>query len=124
MMKAANANALQEVKDVTPEIAAKVRAAWCTLTRAQLIEQYECVRERVRECFNPPHTDDLRRTAINFLIGTHGVEYLGTSRKTDCPVYYCNAGDTYACTIIFSGNSLRIGCWGDMVERKTIKERD
>lgn len=124
MKRCASLLALQEIGNVTQDIAEKVRSAWRTLTREQLIEQYPCARERVRECFHPPGTRELRRVAINSLIETHGIEYLGTARSNGEPVYYCNSGDTYDATVIFCGDSLRVACWGDMVERKTIKERE
>lgn len=59
--------------------------------------------------------------AIDRAIGTYGIEAL---RAVDDPELgppsfeYCNAGDTYAATLIYSHRSdtLRIGSWGDIVE--------
>jgi hypothetical protein len=68
----------------------------------------------------------LRRTmfvlhAIDHILGTCGVESLGS---TDNPGYapdyeYCNAGDTYATTLIYKRETDRlfIGCWGDIAEQ-------
>lgn len=97
--RAASTLNLQQIKDVTPEIAAKVREVWKTVT--------------IR--------DEARRQ-IDKLIDTHGVEFLGVHRETGYDVYYCNAGDTYATTILFHGLNMWVGCWGDLVERNRIRE--
>lgn len=120
----ANARALQELKDVTPEMAKQIRAIWCYLSREELLAQHERAASYARQCHNEPSTIHLRRIAIDALIDTCGVEYLGKTRRSDDPVYYCNAGDTYATTIIFSGPHLRVGCWGDLIERGSVRERD
>lgn len=94
---AASIKSLMEIKDVTEEDAKSIRALW--------------------------HTDRFRasaRTAIDEILGTHGVEYLGFTKRTTHEVYYCNAGDTYATTILFIGPHLRVGCWGDLMERGTV----
>jgi hypothetical protein len=48
------------------------------------------------------------------------VEYLGRNKRTNDEVYYCNAGDTYSTTVLFVGPHLRVGCWGDLIERGTV----
>jgi len=58
--------------------------------------------------------------AIDSLLGTYGVEFLGESHRTGENVYYCNAGDTYDTTVIFNGPSMRVGCWGDLIEHHAI----
>jgi len=53
----------------------------------------------------------------------HGAESL----YPDAPhILYCNAGDTYAATFIFnhSTGQVRIGCWGDIVERLPRSKRE
>jgi hypothetical protein len=97
--KAASARALGEIKDVTPGDAAAIRAAWQTIPNR-------------REA----------RTTVDRILRTFGVEFLGIHRRTRESVYYCNAGDTYACTVLFVGPRLRVGCWGDLVERNAIRE--
>jgi hypothetical protein len=97
--RAASSKRLQEIKDVTPEITAKVRKVWKTV-----------------------HKRDEARAQIDKLIETHGVEFLGVHRRTGYDVYYCNAGDTYATTILFHGLILSVGCWGDLVEANMIRE--
>jgi hypothetical protein len=95
----ASAKALQQIKDVTKANSEDIRKIWQMVTD----------RSKAREL-------------IDMLLNTHGVEYLGTHKRTNEHVYYCNAGDTYATTVLFVGQSLRVGCWGDMVEGNKIKE--
>lgn len=96
--RAPSISALTEIKDVTEETAALVRGAW--------------------RSFNARRN---ARDAINTLIETHGVEYLGVHRRTGLPVYYCNAGDTYATTLIFHGENMTVGDWGSLVEKNLIR---
>lgn len=44
----------------------------------------------------------------------HGVESLYLEKPH---IFYLNAGDTYATTLIYNYNTdtLRLGCWGDLV---------
>ncbi len=59
--------------------------------------------------------------AIDEILETHGVESIGPLSSSEGPPYeYCNAGDPYSTTIIYSRDkdSLTIGCWGDIVERE------
>lgn len=55
------------------------------------------------------------------ILGTYGVEGLGTPRSGDYapPYEYLNAGDPYETTLIYrrSSDSLHIGSWGDIAER-------
>jgi hypothetical protein len=120
---AATLKVLAELKDVDIVLAARVRDVWLKHTREQLIAEFPKVATYVRECVNPPGTRLLRHMAVDSLIDTYGVEYLGTSRKTGEHVYYCNAGDPYVATVIFSGPRLWVGCWGDLIEHRSIKER-
>jgi hypothetical protein len=78
----------------------------------------------MRFCLNPPSRMQVRRRACDELIDNHGVEFLGEHRRTGAGVYYSNAGDTYAATLIFHGNNAYLGCWGDIVERNAVKERE
>lgn len=76
-------------------------------------------------CYNDPFQGEgWRRTmmlhAIDEILGTFGVEPLGPVDMRDGPPFeYCNTGDSYAATIIYSRESdtLRIGSWGDIAER-------
>lgn len=97
--RAPSVKALQTIKDIDKNAAEAIRHIWKTVTNRA----------------------DARKR-INFLIGTHGVEFLGIHKRTGESVYYCNAGDTYAGTILFSGLRCFVGCWGDLVEKNLIKE--
>lgn len=118
----ASVRALTSIKDVTEIEAKRVRAVWRDMTREQLLEEFPRVAEYARQCFNPPDTRILRRMAVDSVIETYGVEYLGVHRRTGAHIYYCNTGDTYATTVLFSGAHLRVGCWGDLVEHDAIRE--
>jgi len=81
-----------------------------------------------RSCYSDPYDSGMwRRTmalhAIDRILGTCGVEALGPTDDHRVgyapPFEYCNAGDTYATTLIYKRDSDRlfVGCWGDVVER-------
>lgn len=132
-MSAASVAALQEIAHVDASAARLARRAWTMRdpqgsahTRVALLE---FIREHAprtyqwtRDCYSPPGVRCIRRLAVDEIIGTHGVEYLGEHCRTGHAVYYCNAGDTYAATVLFRGASMRVGCWGDLVERRAIRE--
>lgn len=93
---------------------------------ASLIER-ECpdTHAYARSCYNDPYASQIWRVttalhAIDRILGTHGVEGLGPQRSGDyAPAFeYLNAGDTYATTLVYTRDTdtLRIGCWGDIVE--------
>lgn len=98
MITAASVATLCEIKDVTPEDAKHIRNLWYRPIRAEA-----------------------RRKQIDEVLRTCGVEFLGIHRRTGQDVYYCNAGDSYATTVIFHGDRLYVGCTGDLVERNQIK---
>jgi hypothetical protein len=122
MKRAASVRELTEALRIDEATAKRIRAVWRTMPRDTLIAEFPHVADHVRACLNPPSTMSLRRMAVDKLADTHGVEHLGIYRRTGERVYYCNAGDTYACTVLFHGNTLRLGCWGDLVERNAIRE--
>lgn len=95
--RAASVSALMSIKDVTEEQAKMIRALW----------HHSRYRNNAR-------------TAVDAVLRTYGVEYLGRNKRTKDEVYYCNAGDTYATTVLFVGPHLRVGCWGDLIERGTV----
>lgn len=78
----------------------------------------------VRMCFSAPSRMEVRRRVCDELLENFGVEFLGEHRRTGAGVYYSNAGETYAATLIFHGNHAYIGCWGDIVERNAVRERN
>lgn len=78
-----------------------------------------------RQCHGDPFAGFMwRRTmalhAIDHILGTCGVEPLGpVDMRAGPPFEYCNAGDPYVATLIYSraADALRIGSWGDIAER-------
>lgn len=65
-------------------------------------------------------------TTVDQILRTHGVEALSRGPDSCARHYYCNAGDPYVATILFScvSGSFRVACWGDVVEaeeRRGIK---
>jgi hypothetical protein len=97
--RCASVKALMEIKDVTREDALRIRHVWRTIN-----ERHYAAR------------------AIDAILRTHGVEYLGRHKRSHESVSYCNAGDTYATTVVFVGPVMHVGCWGDLVERNLIEE--
>ncbi len=69
--------------------------------------------------------------ACDELLGTHGIEplWLGAGEYASRPpdYQYCNAGDTYSTTLIYSqhngADNLYIGCWGDIVQKLRYSRR-
>jgi hypothetical protein len=89
---------LMSIKDVTEEDANKIRHIWHTVG-------------------NRP----IARQRIDGVLRTSGVEFLGHHKRLCVPVYYCNAGDTYATTVVFLGPVMRVACWGDYVEKNLVE---
>lgn len=83
-----------------------------------------------RSCYNDPYASRMWRVtmalhAINGVLGTYGVEPLGDGRHCEgyAPPYeYCNAGDTYATTLVYkrATDTLFVSSWGDVVERQGL----
>jgi hypothetical protein len=97
MIRSASVKRLMQIKDVTPEIAKKVKTIW--------------VMSKSR---------DKAMSTIDRLIGTYGVESLGQSKRTGQSIDYCQASDSYDTTILFCGDNLTVGCWGDLVEHNAV----
>lgn len=75
--------------------------------------------ELERQCYNPPGRHYLMMTALDSLLGTCGVEYLGEVNMYDGPpVEYLNAGYSYADTLVWFRSSGRfyVKSWGDVAE--------
>jgi len=70
---------------------------------------------RIRECYNPPTTSDIRLHCLDALLGTFGIEAFQTRNGTW--VEYLNTGETYSETIIRMKGNYRIASWGDIAER-------
>lgn len=97
--KCASVKTLQSIKDVTQEDAEAIRQAWKTIKN----------RQEARE-------------AVDRIINTHGVEFLGIDKRSGASVYYCNAGDSYATTVCFVGLRMVVCCWADFVENDKVRE--
>jgi len=99
MRTAASIKSLTQIKDVTPELAKQIRDLWLNTQRR----------------FDS-------RGAIDSLLGTFGVEYLGVHKRSGNHIYYCNAGDGYTSTVMFAGGRMYVGCWADIVERNLVHD--
>jgi hypothetical protein len=122
-MRCASITSLLEIKDVTDEMAKTIRAIWKAESKQALSEAYVDLYEVEKAFHSPLKLTPLKRHCIDQLLGTCGVEHLGYDTRANRHVYYCNAGDTYATTICFVGESLTVTCWGYYVERGTIEEK-
>lgn len=70
---------------------------------------------RIRECYHPPATSDVRMECLNALAETHGVEAFKVRNGDWCE--YLNGGDTYTATLVHFRGSYRVASWGDIAER-------
>lgn len=78
----------------------------------------------VRSCYHEPRWREQAEHAVDVLLETHGVEALFAtggrkSQRIGWPEFtYCNAGDTYATTLVFDHrtDAVLITTWGDMLE--------
>ena len=84
------------------------------MNRAQL-EALPAGAARVRECFHPPMTYDLRMSCLDALGASYGVEAFHTDSGAVC--FYLNAGDSYAPTLVWFNGRYRVASWGDIAER-------
>lgn len=85
------------------------------MDRAQLVE-LPAGAARVRECYHPPTTGDIRFHCLDALdAGTFGIEAFRTKRGEWCT--YLNTGDTYAPTLLRFRGRYRVSTWGDIAER-------
>lgn len=77
---------------------------------------------------HPSHTRAKHLAELGKILGTYGVEGMlldkhGNDCAGNCSMHgvaldcqYCNAGDTYAITLMYVGRKLYIGDWGSLVE--------
>ena len=62
--------------------------------------------------------EETRMDLIDRVLRTHGVEFIqGNGTEGSPDILYCNAGDTYAITVLKVRGRFIVGCWGDIVER-------
>ncbi len=116
---AASVSALTQIKDVTEADAAKIRLVWYSAGWNSLRLAYPelGLPSSQTDAFRP-----VLRECVDRLIRTHGVCPLGYSVGRNVPVYYCNAGDTYATTVLFWGHHMRVGCIGDLIEHNRVTQ--
>ena len=119
------------LKDVTLATAKQIRTV-IKLEKYDDLQAYAeqyCPRTTAwfRSCCNYPSKSEVRAAILDELLGTFGVEHLfktseGLSGNCSLPsdklvCVYCNAGDTYAATLICYRGRWQVGCWGDIAER-------
>jgi hypothetical protein len=118
----------------------KLRANLKKHARALLGNEYtpEAERELIRLCLLPltrtpgahvSHDRADRLALIDKVLGTYGVEGMllgrhgedlsgtGSEQGVMLDCQYCNAGDTYALTVLYVNGRLCLGDWGSLVER-------
>lgn len=95
-MRYPSVKSLMQIKDVTRKDALAIRA----IMRGPRVESAT------------------RMERIDKILNTCGVEYTMRGHNQKSPgFYYCNAGDTYATTVIRVNGQFRVERWGDIVER-------
>ena len=82
---------------------------------------YQYLTSQIERCWGTDN--ECRMSALNELLGTHGVEAIRTSEFIDRYYFdirasYLNTGDTYAATILLDhrDEKWRLTSWGDFVE--------
>jgi len=88
------------------------------MTRSELLA-HPVGAARAAECYHAPTTLDLQLTVLDSLdTGLFGIEAFDIGRRdgTRATVWYLNAGDTYAPTLVFWAGRYRVESWGDRVE--------
>lgn len=72
-----------------------------------------------RKCFSPMQFQTAKLSIASEITECHGVEYIPAGHSEKSPaIEYCNAGDTYAATLMYvSGRGYKVGCCGDIVEK-------
>jgi hypothetical protein len=112
------------VADTAGDTAERDRLLAMLKLESLIDERCPATAAHVQRMYSTPYRNrDWRRSvilhAIDRALGTHGVESLGpVDDEHGPPFLYCNAGDTYAATLIYDrdADELTIGCWGDALE--------
>jgi hypothetical protein len=98
---------------VDATVAMQIRRIMQTSSRSLVCADSSAAYEADKKSFNPHSLVYLKMVAIDQLLGTFGVE--GSEG-----LEYCNAGDTYALTVVRHGGRFKVGSWGDIVERHNL----
>lgn len=94
-----------------------------------LAERYPLTVKWVRSCYHLPTRHDIKMRLADEHLGTYGVEAF--KLRDGSIVEYCNAGDSYAGTLVAVGKpgwfgqrewSYRVASWGDIAERHAVAE--
>jgi hypothetical protein len=116
--RCATVSSLTEIKDVCDTDAERIRAVFYAGSSPEVRKVYPSARPRNTD----ENFSEYKRAVINTILGTMGVEFLGIHRTQGGSVYYCNAGDMYATTVLFYGAfTLRVGCIADLIEKNKIR---
>jgi hypothetical protein len=110
-----------ELKDITTETAKAIRHIWCKASHTELLK----IGAERGITTHHGYVEDwryFRALIIDSITQSYGVEFLGIHRRTGQDVNYLNAGDTYAPTLVFQGDSMRIACCGDYVESNLVRQ--
>jgi len=123
---------LMQLKDMTTATAKLIRRVIKAdreglLQLASEIEPHKRNLEWQRYNYINHSTADLRSELLDKLLGTFGVEYLFKGSEGlrgdpesmhDSPlITYCNAGDTYALTLLKYRGRWQVGDWGSIAEK-------
>ena len=117
-MRAASLKSLLEIKDLSEEDALLIRAIWKAPSKQAVAELYVGIYEVEKAFHTPLKLTPLKRHCIDQILQTSGVEHLGYCNIANRHIYYCNAGDAYATTACFVGDSLTVTNWGYYAERR------
>ena len=110
----------QRLLGITPQQAETIRRIIKGPAPTDESAEYPRTAAWVRGCYNMPLAQERRMAAIDEVLGTHGVEavFRADAGVSESPLFtYCNAGDTYAATVVrYRGGTYAVACWGDIVE--------
>lgn len=126
------------IKTLERAFPGKGKALRKLLVSDDAVNSHPAVLELVARCYSMPTIGHKRTTALDAELGTYGVEYIKGNDTQRSPSFeYCNAGDTYATTIIrfldndsifihlYEFNEDRgryiVGSWGDIVKKGNYK---
>jgi hypothetical protein len=120
MRKAPSIKRLVSGLGITPQQAETIRRIIKGPAPTDETTEFPQTARWIRSCYNMPLPGDRRMAAIDETLGTHGVEaiFRADAGFSEAPLLtYCNAGDTYAATIVRHwGGTYAVACWGDVVE--------
>ena len=73
----------------------------------------------LKTCYHRPSYPDRLLSALNEVIGGHGVETIEGREFNQPSALYVNTGDAYSPTLLYcyKSNTVRLTTWGDYAER-------